>query len=101
MLKKGILSYQKHKNNQKFTEFLKFGPEIRIFCADKNLFRELQLDLIIFLLNFSTAILKNNIKSEKTCPGFLFLILDLEKINFYVFCAMEKKAAILYLISLS
>ena len=31
----------------------------------------------------------------------MFLILDLEKIIFYVFCAMQNKAVMLYLISLS
>ena len=42
-----------------------------------------------------------NIKSKKTCPGFLFLSLDLEEIIFLCSLCYAKKAVILYLISLS
>ena len=73
-----------------FTEFLKFGPEIGIF------FWELQLDQIIFLPNFSTATLKSNRKSKKTCPGFL----DLEKIFLFCFLchAKNKQSSIIWLV---
>ena len=47
----------------------------------------------MFLPNFSTAILKNNIKSEKTSPVFLFLVLDLEKIIFLCFLCHAKKSS--------
>ena len=40
----------------------------------------------------------NKIKSKKTCPGFFYLILDLEKIIFLCFLCYAKKAALLYLI---
>ena len=36
--------------------------------------------------NFAAGILKNNIKSKKTC-----LLSDLEKIFLCIFCAMRKK----------
>ena len=65
----------------------------------RNHFRELQLGQIIFLPNFSTVILKNNIKSRKTCLGFLFLILDLEKIIFLCFlCHAKKKSHLIWLV---
>ena len=67
---------------------------MRIFCTQKNLFQELQLDQIMFLPNFSTATLKNNIKSEKMCQGFLFLILDLEKIIFLCFMCHAQKSSL-------
>ena len=53
-----------------------------------------------FFQNFFTAILWNNIKSKKTCPGFSFVLLDLEIIFVYVrvcvFCDMRKNSHTLF-----
>ena len=53
----------------------------------------------MFLPNFSTAILKNNIKSKKTCPH-LFLILDLDKIVFFMFSVpcIKKQSYFIWLV---
>ena len=52
--------------------------------------------------NFSTVILKNNVKSKKACPGLSFLLLNLEKIIYLCFlCHAKKTVIVLYLISLS
>ena len=56
-------------------------------------FESSNLTKLNFLPNFSTAILKNNIKFKKTCPGFLFLILDLEKITFLCFLRNAKQSS--------
>ena len=40
---------------------------------------------------FSTAVLKNNIKSKKMCTGFLFLHLDLKEIIYLRFLCLTKK----------
>ena len=57
----------------------------------KMSFESSSLTKLFFLPNFSTAILNNYIKSKKTCPGFLFLVLDLEKIFFFMFSVPCKK----------
>ena len=102
MLKKGILQYQTTwKNRNLFTKFLKFGPGIGLFGAEKNLFWELQLNQIIFLSNFSTAILKNNIKSKKIVPGIFVSNFRSWENNFFMFLCHAKNAVTLYLNSLS
>ena len=89
MLKKGIYQISKiWTQNREILETLKI-----------ILFRELQLDQIICLPNFSTAILKNNVKSKKRTQDFSNFR-SWENI-FFVFCAMQKTVVILYLISLS